>query len=52
MRSWFARMDRVFLFGVVVFLLGVIMRAGVLVLAGLVLEVVGSFRARRGRTRR
>ncbi|MGN6379293.1 MAG: hypothetical protein ACTHNU_10110 [Gaiellales bacterium] len=53
MRPWLARQDRVLWFGFAVFLLGVVTRVQVLLIAGLVLEVVGLFRSigqrRRGR---
>jgi hypothetical protein len=38
---WIERMDRVFLVGAIVFVVGVISGVGILVIAGLALETVG-----------
>jgi hypothetical protein len=49
---WIAQMDRVFLFGAGVFLVGFVSGAGILVIAGLVLETIGFVRLGRRLPRR
>jgi hypothetical protein len=52
MGSWFGRQDRVIWFGFAVFLIGLVSRVQILLIAGFVIEVVGLFRSLSRRRRR